>query len=246
MARRRSTASSPIRPLPEDHDEWGLPAGGGMTCCPRIAGSRPTTTSADDAWHGVDGPMPIFRHPGGAMGRGRPRVERSGASESATAGAPTTTRRRARACRLTPSMATPCVRSGSRRTTRTSSRRAAVRTSASSATPSSIECSSRAPSGRRARALDGEWTTVEAGEIVLACGRGALAGDPPALGHRARPRRRPAGRPAPAGPPGVFAVLPLRDEAKPADTVRSPHQRLCALLVRARRSRPQRHDDRRA
>ena len=66
-----------IRPVPEDHDEWGLPGWGWDDVLPAYRRLETEHDFGGDAWHGNDGPMPIFRIP----------QERWGAVDRALSGA---------------------------------------------------------------------------------------------------------------------------------------------------------------
>ena len=127
-----------IRPVPEDHDEWGLPGWRWDDLLPALP---PARDGVRLRWRCVARRRRADAHlpdPSGAMGCGRPRAERRGARGWLRLVRRSQRCRRVRACRRTRSMVIPCVNSASRRTTRTSSRFGTVRTSASSATPSSI------------------------------------------------------------------------------------------------------------
>ena len=68
-----------IRPVPEDHDEWGLPGWGWDDVLPAYRRLETEHDFGGDAWHGNDGPMPIFRIPQERWGAVDARAERSGA-----------------------------------------------------------------------------------------------------------------------------------------------------------------------
>ncbi len=189
-----------IRPVPEDHDEWGLPGWRWHDVLPRTAGSRPSTTSA-----AIRGTASTGRCRSSASLRsdGARSTERCAMRRSppVTAGAATTTRRPVRACRRTRSTAIRCARSGSRRMTRTSSRRVTVRT-----------CAVIGDALVDRVILDGGravWCAREARRRVddrrgwrgrAQRGCRALTRDPAPLGHRTRPDLRSSRRRAPAGP----------------------------------------------
>ena len=232
-----------IRPVPEDHDEWGLPGWPWDACCPRTAGSRPSTTSA-----ATRGTVPTGRCRSSASRKsdGARSIKRSARRRSAraTAGAPTTTRRLVQACRPTPSTAIRSARSGSPRTTRTSSRAATVRTCriVGDALVDRVLVGSRAvgvrvqstasghDGGRRGGAQRG---AVHSPAILLRSGIGpGLVVDLPVGQHL---QDHPCA--------SIGAATARRGAA--GDTLRSPHQRVHALLVGPRRSGSQRHDDRR-
>ena len=231
MARRRSTGSSRSGRCPKITTSGACPGWRWDDVLPAYRRLETEHDFGADPWHGADGPMPIFRIPQERWGA----VDRALAmrrSAPATAGAPTTTRRPVRACRPTRSTAIRSARSGSPRTTRTSSRRATVRTCAivGDALVDRVVVEGGRAVGVRVR-LDGEWTTVEGRRDRAQRGRGALAGDPPALGHRAGARRRPSRRAAPAGPPGRLRGAPTARRGAARDT-RSIATPTCACATR--------------
>jgi choline dehydrogenase-like flavoprotein len=52
-----------IRALPDDHDDWGIPGWGWDDVLPGYRRLETEHDFGDDPWHGTDGPMPIFRIP---------------------------------------------------------------------------------------------------------------------------------------------------------------------------------------
>ena len=225
-----------IRPVPEDHDEWGLPGWRWDDVLPAYRRLETEHDFGGDPWHGVDGPMPIFRIPQERWARSIERCAMrplgtgygwcadhnaptgSGVSPYAINGDPVREERVTTNDALPRTGARPSEPADHRRRPRRSrdARRRVER--------SACACSStaRGPRWRPARSCS--------------AGRGALARDPPALGHRAGTRRRPARRAAPARSPGGLRGPPTARRGAARDTVRSPHQRVCALLVGPRRS----------
>ena len=234
-----------IRPVPEDHDEWGLPGWRWDDVLPAYRRLETEHDFGGDPWHGADGPMPIFRIPqerwgavdralrDAALGTGygwcadhnAPTGE--GVSPYAINGDPVREERvTTNDAYLEPARDRPNLRI------------------IGDALVDRVLFEDGRAVGVRVQ-LDGEWTTVEAGEIVLSAGRVhspailLRSGIGPGLD------RRPARRAAPARSPGRLRGPPTARRGAARDAVRSPHQRVRALLVGPRRSGPQRHDDRR-
>ena len=204
-----------------------------------------------EPYHGDSGPIPIYRAP----------LSRWGAVDQALAEAALELRSRvrarsqraARARRLAVRDQQPRrrARQHQRRLPRAEPR--APESRRSSATRTSIACCSKATRavGVRYRRA-GEWHELRARTVLLVRGRGALAGDPAALGHRSagaargarhRAARRPARRRAAPGSPAG------RVRGRCCATTRAaarlpPHQLLRALQLGTSRRGSRRHDDR--
>ena len=215
-----------IRPVPEDHDEWDLAGWRWDDVLPAYRRLETEHDFGGDPWHGADGPMPIFRIPqerwgavdralrDAALGTGygwcadHNAPTGSGVSPYAINGDPVREERvTTNDAYLEPARDRPNLRI------------------VGDALVDRVLFDGGRAIGVRVQ-LDGAWTSVEAGEIVLSAGAvhspaillrsgigPGLAVDLP-VGHHLQDH------------PVVFAVLPLRDEAQPA-TPFDRHTNVC-------------------
>ncbi len=215
-----------IRALPEDHDGWAMPGWAWDDVLPAYRRLETEHDFGADPWHGTDGPMPIFRIPeerwgavdraladaAGAIGYGwcgdHNAPDGEGVSPYAINGDPVREERvTTNDAYLEPARDRPNLRV------------------VGDALVDRVIVEGGRAVGVRVR-LDGEWTTVEGGEIVLSAG----AVHSPAILLRSG-----------IGPglavdlavgehlqdhPVVFAVIPLRPEAHPA-TPFDRHTNVC-------------------
>ncbi len=215
-----------IRPVPEDHDEWGLPGWRWDDVLPAYRRLETEHDFGGDAWHGVDGPMPIFRIP----------EERWGAVDRALSGAALASGYGWCADHNAPTgegVSPYAINGDPVREERVTTNdaylepargRSNLRIVGDALVDRVMLEGSRAV-GVRVK-LDGEWTTVEGGEIVLSAG----AVHSPAILLRSGigpglAVNLPVGQHV-QDHPVVFAVLPLRDEAQPA-TPFDRHTNVC-------------------
>ncbi len=205
-----------IRPLPEDHDEWNVP---GWSWDEMLPAYRRLETEHDfgfDAWHGIEGPMPIFRIPRERWGAVDRALSDAAASEGygwcADHNAPTGEGVSPYAINGDP------VRE--ERVTTNDAYLEPIRDRPNlriigDALVDRVVIDGARVIGVRVR-LDGQWTTVEGGEMVLCAGAvhspaillrsgigPGLAFDLPVGEHL-------------QDHPVVYAVIPLRTEAQPA------------------------------
>ncbi len=216
-----------IRALPEDHDGWGQAGWGWNDLLPCYRMLEHDHDFGGDPWHGSSGPLPIFRLPqerwgamdralaGGAMAAGHPwcadhnAPTGSGVSPYAINGDPTSEERvTLNDAYLEPARDRPNL------------------TICGDALVDRVLFDGAAAIGVRVR-LDGEWTTVEAGEVVLCAG----AVHSPAI--LLRSGIGPAGAVAdlPVGMhlqdhPLCAVVVPLRDDAAPGSAF-DRHTNVC-------------------
>jgi choline dehydrogenase/5-(hydroxymethyl)furfural/furfural oxidase len=215
-----------IRPVPEDHDEWGLPGWRWDDVLPAYCRLETEHDFGGDAWHGVDGPMPIFRIPrerwgtvdralsGAALAAGygwcadhnAPTGE--GVSPYAINGDPVREERvTTNDAYLEPARDRPNLRI------------------VGDALVDRVMIDGGRAVGVRVK-MDDEWSTVEAGEVVLCAG----AVHSPAILLRSGigpglAVNLPVGQHL-QDHPVAYAVLPLRDEAQPA-TPFDRHTNVC-------------------
>ncbi len=237
MARPPSTGSSRSGRCPKITTSGACPAGGGMTCCPRTAGSRPSTTSAATRGTGSTGRC---RSSASRKSDGARSIERCAMRRSApaTAGAPTTTRRPVQG------VSPYAINGDPVREERVTTNDAYLEPArdrpnlriVGDALVDRVMLDGRS-SGRRARAARRRVDHGGGRRDRAQRGRGALARHPPALGHRAGTRRRPARRAAPARSPGRLSP------SSHCATRRSPRHRSIATptcVCATRRASPER------
>ncbi len=218
-----------IRALPEDHDGWGLDGWRWADVLPCYRRLERDVDHPDDPWHGADGPLPIMRMPQHRWGA----VDAALAAAADDAGygwcadhnAPTGTG-------VSP-YATNCDPIAEERVTTNDAYLEPARdrpnlTILGDSPVDRVLLDGATATGVRAR-IDGEWTEVECGEVILCAG----AAHSPAILLRSGI--------GPGGPvvdlpvgehlqdhPLCALVLPLRDDALPAD----PTQRHTNVCVR--------------
>ncbi len=245
MARRRSTASSRSGRCPKITRRWGLPGWRWDDVLPAYCRLETEHDFGGDPWHGVDGPMPIFRIP----------QERWGAVDRALSGAALAAGYGWCADHNAPTgegVSPYAINGDPVREERVTTNDAYLEPArdrpnlriVGDALVDQVMLEGGRAVGVRVK-IDGEWTTVEGGEVVLCAG----AVHSPAILLRSGigpglAVNLPVGH-APAGPSrGIRGPSPARRSAA-RDAVRSAHERLRSVLVGARRRRAQRHDDRR-
>ena len=197
-----------IRPIPEDHDGWGIPGWGWDDVLPYYRRLETDHDFGADPWHGSDGPLPIFRLPQdrwGAVDRAMSDASLdlgygwcadhnaptgSGVSPYALNGDPTREERvTTNDAYLEPARGRPNL------------------TIIGDALVDRVVVQGSEAVGVRVR-FDGEWTTVLAGEVILSAG----AVHTPAILLRSG-----------IGPTGTVAQLPVGQHLQ--------DHPLCALIV---------------
>ena len=215
-----------IRALPEDHDEWAIPGWAWDDMLPHYRRFETDHDFGSDPWHGTDGPVPIFRIP----------HERWGAVDHALASAAASLGYGWCADHNAPDgegVSPYAINGDPVREERVTTNdaylepirdRPNLRIVGDTLVDRVVVEGGRA-TGVRAR-LDGEWTTIEAGEVILSAGAvhspaillrsgigPGLAVDLPVGEHL-------------QDHPVVYAVIPLREEAQPA-TPFDRHTNVC-------------------
>ena len=215
-----------IRALPEDHDEWAIPGWAWDDMLPHYRRFETDHDFGSDPWHGTDGPVPIFRIP----------HERWGAVDHALASAAASLGYGWCADHNAPDgegVSPYAINGDPVREVRVTTNdaylepirdRPNLRIVGDTLVDRVVVEGGRA-TGVRAR-LDGEWTTIEAGEVILSAGAvhspaillrsgigPGLAVDLPVGEHL-------------QDHPVVYAVIPLREEAQPA-TPFDRHTNVC-------------------
>jgi len=215
-----------IRALPEDHDEWAMPGWAWDDMLPHYRRFETDHDFGTDPWHGSDGPLPIFRIPQERWGA----VDRALASAAASLGYSWCADHNAPDGEGVSPYAINGDPVREERVTTNDAYLEPIRDRPNlrivgDALVDRVVMDDGRANGVHTR-LDGEWTTIEAGEVILCAG----AVHSPAILLRSGIGPELAVD-LPVGEhlqdhPVVYAVIPLREEAQPA-TPFDRHTNVC-------------------